>query len=277
MSRGKVVTVIQARCGSSRLPGKVLMELCGKSLLARQFERVARSQSAGTIVVATTLEREDDAVANICEEEKIHCFRGHTNDLLDRHYRTGKLFEADAIVKIPSDCPLIDPKIIDDVVSLFLENSNLDYVSNLHPASFPDGNDVEIMTAEALETAWLRAVRPLEREHTTPFLWENPELFKIGNYLWKDGPNFSQSHRFTIDYPEDYAFISAVYNELFPNNPDFNLKDILGLLLTRPDIYKLNQVHAGEYWYKNHRDELKTIHYQDPGPSSEENGNSDSI
>ena len=170
----KIVTVIQARSGSSRLPGKVSKEILGKTLLVRMIERIQVASLTGTIVVATTLDAEDDSIENICKENSILCYRGSSLDLLDRHYHVAKLFDADAVVKIPSDCPLIDPQVIDKVLQYYLDH-NFDFVSNLHPATYPDGNDVEVMSFKTLETAWKEAQKDFEREHTTPYIWEHPE------------------------------------------------------------------------------------------------------
>lgn len=254
----RIVTVIQARTGSSRLPGKVLLDLVGQPLLLRMVERVSAARLAGTVVVATTLESSDDPIEALCLQHGLRCYRGSTDDLLDRHYQAGRLWRADAVAKIPSDCPLIDPLVIDRVFDFFL-NNDYDYVSNLHPATYPDGNDVEVMTMRALETAWREAKRPLEREHTTPFLWENPERFRLGNVCWETGLDYSMTHRWTIDYPEDYAFIRAVYEELYPQNPRFGLQDVLNLTERRPDIFALNSRYAGVNWYRHHLHELKTI------------------
>ncbi len=253
-----IVTVIQARTGSTRLPGKVLLDLVGQPLLVRMVERVQAARLAGTIVIATTEEAADDPIEALCLQHGLRCYRGSTEDLLDRHYQAGLLWNADAVAKIPSDCPLIDPAIIDRVFEVFLQN-DYDYVSNLHPATYPDGNDVEIMRMEALQTAWREAQRPLEREHTTPFLWENPDRFRIGNVRWETGLDYSMTHRWTIDYPEDYTFIRAVYEELYPRNPCFGLQDILDLTERRPDIFALNSRYAGVNWYRHHLHELKTI------------------
>ena len=246
--------------GSSRLPGKVLLPLAGQPLLVRMVVRVLSSRRAGTVVVATTTDPADDAVAACCAAHGLLCFRGDALDLLDRHYQAARHFGADVVLKIPSDCPLIDPAIIDQVVDFYLENAGrYDFVSNLHPATFPDGNDVEVMPIAALETAWREARRPLEREHTTPFFWENPDRFRVGNVAWASGQDFSMSHRWTIDYPEDYNFISAVYDALYYPKPHFGLTDILNLLAHRPDIAQLNAHLAGVNWYRNHLDELKTV------------------
>lgn len=256
-----MLTLIQARRGSSRLPDKVSLDLCGQPLLVRQVERVRRARRAGQVAVITTTEAGDDALADLCQRHEIACFRGNALDLLDRHYQAARHFgETGGVVKIPSDCPLIDPAVIDRVLGFYLEHEGqFDYVSNLHPATYPDGNDVEVMPLAALETAWRTARRPLEREHTTPFFWENPGRFRLANVAWETGLDYSMSHRFTIDYPADYAFIKAVYEELFPVNPAFGLADILDLLKQRPDIYALNAEYAGVNWYRNHLEELKTV------------------
>jgi spore coat polysaccharide biosynthesis protein SpsF len=255
-----ILTVIQARNGSSRLPGKIALPLCSKPLLVRMVERVKRSELCGTVVVATTTDSSDDAIPELCSKENILCFRGHPSDLLDRHYQAALAFKARIVLKIPSDCPLIDPAVIDKGIRYFLESPDLyDFVSNLHPASYPDGNDVEVMTMEALSKAWSEAQRPLEREHTTPYIWENPDRFRIGNFAMDGTKDYSMTHRWTIDYSEDYAFIDAVYKELYPSNPQFGLADILNLLGKRPDIFALNSKYAGVNWYRNHLNELKTI------------------
>ncbi|GMU96837.1 cytidylyltransferase domain-containing protein [Ignavibacterium album] len=255
-----IVTVIQARTGSSRLPNKVLLPLSGKSLLERMVERVKWSELAGKIVVATTEEESDNIIEKICKKNNLLLYRGNTQDLLDRHYQAAKLFNAEAVVKIPSDCPLIDFRIIDKVISYFIENSDkYDFVSNLHPATYPDGNDVEIMHFDVLEYAWKNANRKLEREHTTPYIWENPDKFRIGNVEWETGLNYSMTHRFTIDYPEDYEFIKLVYDELYFKNPRFGLIDILDLLESKPELKTINEKYNGVNWYRNHLDELKTI------------------
>jgi spore coat polysaccharide biosynthesis protein SpsF len=254
----KIVTVIQARSGSTRLPGKVMMDILGKPLLLRMVERVQQSKLAGTIVVAITTKHNDDIIEEICKGANLLYYRGNENDLLDRHYQAGRLYDADAVVKIPSDCPLIDPKVIDKVLQYYLDNK-FDFVSNLHPATYPDGNDVEVMSSQTIEKAWQNATRTLEREHTTPYIWENPGLFKIANVAWESGLDYSMSDRWTIDYPEDFTFIKTVYEHLYPLNAAFDLQDILDLTRQNPAIFAINHKYAGVNWYRNHLDELKTI------------------
>jgi spore coat polysaccharide biosynthesis protein SpsF len=255
-----ILTIIQTRRGSTRLPDKVLMPLQGKPLFVRQAERVRAASLPGRVVIATTTDSNDDAIAEICRLEGLDCYRGHAADLLDRHYRAALHYTADTVIKIPSDCPLIDPALIDEVIGYWLDYAGeYDFVSNLHPATWPDGNDVEIMTMAVLETAWREAERPLEREHTTPYIWERPERFRIGNVAMGGGADYSMTHRFTIDYAEDYQFIRTVFDELHPFNPLFGVGDILSLLERRPDIYEMNAGFAGVNWYRHHLDELTTV------------------
>ncbi len=256
-----LLVVVQARTGSSRLPDKIMMPLAGRPLLQRMIERVQAATTPFRLVVATTTDASDDPVREMCRSLNIDCYSGHPTDLLDRHYRAAVERQAEFVAKIPSDCPLIDPAVIDRVLAHFLENTHrYDYVSNLHPATYPDGNDVEIMTLDALGTAWREATKNFEREHTTPFIWENPERFKIGNVEWDSGRNFSMSHRWTIDYAEDYEFIRRVFDELWiPEGPVFSMNEILQLLDAKPAIAAINAKYAGVNWYRHHLDELKTV------------------
>jgi spore coat polysaccharide biosynthesis protein SpsF len=254
---------VQARFGSTRLPGKVLLDLCGKPLLARMLERLARVKTPARIVVATSIEAADDPVATLCRTLGVEVFRGHPTDLLDRHYQAARALGGEAVAKIPSDCPLIDPAIVDRVLARFAEG-DCDYAGNLHPASYPDGNDVEVMSLAALETAWREARLAMEREQTTPFIWERPQRFRLANVAWEADAagrrrDYSMSHRWTIDYPEDYAFVRRVYEALYPQNPAFGIDDILALLAERPAIAATNARYAGVNWYRHHLHELKTV------------------
>lgn len=257
----KTLVVIQARTGSTRLPDKVRLPLAGAPLLQRMIERVAAAKTPISIVVATTTSPADDPIVGLARASGVDCFRGHPTDLLDRHYHAALAAKADVVVKIPSDCPLIDPRVIDRVLGFFQEDPGAyDFVSNLHPPTYPDGNDVEVMTMDALEQAFRDADRAFEREHTTPFIWERPERFRLGSVVWETGRDYSMIHRFTIDYPADYAFIRAVYDKLWtPRSPIFPLEDILALLVARPDIFALNHEYAGVNWYRHHLGELRTV------------------
>jgi spore coat polysaccharide biosynthesis protein SpsF len=268
----KVVTVIQARIGSTRLPGKVLRPLThNTSLLLHLVERVRAAQLVGSVVVATTTLPEDKMIVELCQDAQILCMTGHPTDLLERHVQVGLAFAADVLVKIPSDCPLIDPAVIDRVIGAYLaEPDRYDYVSNLHPATYPDGNDVEVMRMVSLGIAWKKAQRSFEREHTTPYFWEQPELFRLHNVTWETGLDYSMSHRWTIDYEEDYRFIRAVYEALYRGNPLFGLADILDLLEQHPSLAEINGRLAGVNWYRHYVNELNTIDWKQTRPEPDE-------
>ncbi|MDR3668376.1 MAG: glycosyltransferase family protein [Ignavibacteriaceae bacterium] len=254
------VIIIQARVGSSRLPGKTMLPLGEEPLLLRMIERVRAAKTSKTIVVATTEEEADDQISELCITEGINIYRGHSTNLLDRHFKAALNYDPTIVVKIPSDCPLIDPGVIDKVLDFYIMNMDkYDYVSNLHPASYPDGNDVEVMTFNTLYRTWLYAGKQFELEHTTPYIWENPDKFRIGNVEWETGMNYSMTHRFTIDYIEDYMFIKAIYDELYPTNPLFSMDDILYLLEKKPELMEINRKYTGVNWYREHLNELKTI------------------
>lgn len=245
-----IVAIVQARMSSTRLPGKTMLDVLGKPLLYRQLERMEKAQFIDKIVVATSTQSDDDAIAEFCLKHGYSCFRGSLDDLLDRHYQAAVRFDADVVLKIPSDCPLIDHRIIDLVVEEYLNHiDKYDFVTNLKPGSWPDGNDVEVMPIHTLEQAWLEAKLPNEREHTTPFITNEANGFKVKNVTWNSGLDYSASHRWTIDYPEDYQFIRRVYEELYPSNPDFSMEDILQLIMLKPDIQDINSRFAGQYWW----------------------------
>ncbi len=258
------VIVIQARMGSTRLPGKVMLDLCGAPLIVRMLERVQRIRTPARVVVAVTTEAADDGLCDLCRAHGSDVFRGHPTDLLDRHYQAARAYGAEVVAKVPSDCPLIDPPIIDAVFERFAQG-DCDYASNLHPPSYPDGNDAEVMSMGALASAWREAAQGFEREHTTPFLWERPERFRLANVAWDRHPggapvrDYSMSHRWTLDYPEDYEFIWRVYAALYPRIPAFGLEDILRLLERAPDLPSINARYAGLNWYRHHLGALRTI------------------
>jgi len=257
----RTVAVVQARTGSTRLPGKTLLPLAGRPLLLRMVERVTAAARVDDVVVATTTGGEDQPIRDLARDAGLACVSGHPTDLLDRHLMAARERRADVVVKIPSDCPLISTAAIDRVIDAYLgAPGDCDYCSNLHPATWPDGNDVEVVPAPVLAIAHAEAAREFEREHTTPFIWERPERFRLRNVAWESGLDWSMSHRFTIDYPEDYAFIAAVYDHLWTaNRPAFTLEDIIALLDARPDLLAINRPYAGVNWYRRHLDELRTV------------------
>jgi spore coat polysaccharide biosynthesis protein SpsF len=257
----KTLVVVQARVGSTRLPEKVLLPLGGRTMLERMLERLLDARTPGALMVATTTDPADDAVAQASAAAGVECFRGHATDLLDRHYAAARHAGADVIVKVPSDCPLIDPAVLDRVIGEHLQRREaVDYTSNLHPESYPDGMDVEVMSLEALETAWSDARRPYEREHTTPFFWDQPERFRLHNVLWETGRDASRTHRVVVDYVEDYDVVRAVFDALWgAGRPVFSVREIVSFLDEHPEVLAMNASRRGTNWYRLHPGELRTV------------------
>lgn len=260
MNKPKVTVLIQARMGSTRLPGKVLNKILGKEILLHMLERVRRTKTVDEVVVIMPTNQNDDILADLCARNNISYYRGSEFDLLDRHYQATIKFKSGIVSKIPSDCPLIDPHVIDEVIGFYLNNQDkYDYVSNLHPLTYPDGLDVEVCPIRILKMVWEEAKKGYEREHTFPYIWDNPEKFRIGNVEMAGGKDFSNTERWVLDYAEDYEFIKKVYEELYDENKMFYMEDILDLLERKPEIRDINKHLAGVSWYRNHLGDLKTI------------------
>ncbi|MGI0060961.1 MAG: cytidylyltransferase domain-containing protein [Nitrosotalea sp.] len=238
---GKVVAVVQTRMGSTRLPGKVMKEICGKPMLSLMLERLSHSKLIDEIIVATTYNKNDDIIYDLAKKYKYPVFRGSEFDCLDRHYQAAKQFGARYVAKITPDCPLIDPEVTDKVIGYFLKNSNnYDYVSNAHSATFPDGLDVEIFHLSALEAAWKEAKNPSHREHTTTYIWSQPTKFRIGNVVMDNGKNLFMQERWTVDFQEDFEFVKAIYENLYHSGRIFLMNEILEFLEKRKDIWNIN-------------------------------------
>ncbi len=231
----KLITIIQARMGSTRLPGKVMLDLWGKTVLARVVARIRGSRFAGEIVVATTTEPADNVIVDECRRLGVNFFRGSEDDVLDRYYRAAKQFGADAIIRICSDCPLIEPEIVDKTVQAFL-TFRPDYASNALERTYPRGLDTEIMTWDALARCWREAHAFYQRSHVTPYIYEKPDRFAI---LRVTGDANHSDHRWTLDTPQDLAFIRAVYARM--QSDMFSWHDVLALLDREPELLELNQ------------------------------------
>ena len=230
-----IVGMIQARMGSTRLPGKVLKDIGGQPMLARVVRRTQRAQTVSRVIVATTNSPADDIIVTECQRLGVALFRGHEEDVLDRYYRAAQLHQADAIVRITSDCPLIDPGVVDRVVNAFLRVKP-DYASNTLERTFPRGLDTEVIAAAALERGWREARKPYQRCHVTPYLYENAGLFRLHSV--KAGTD-SSGYRLTVDTAEDLEFIRRVYGRL--NNEDtIPWTDVLALLAREPTLSELN-------------------------------------
>ena len=231
----KNLAIIQARVGSSRLPNKVLKDLCGKPALWHVINRVKKSKLIDEIIIATTIEKQDLQIVKFCADNDIRVFIGSESDVLDRYYQAARLFKPENIIRITSDCPLIDYEIIDLIIKKHIEENN-DYTSNTLVDSFPDGLDCEIMKYSVLERAWKNACLQSEREHVTLYI-KNGDFKKKNILCEEDRKNF----RWTLDTEKDYYFIKMVYERLYYENNFFISKDIYRLLKEEPEIMEINK------------------------------------
>ena len=234
-NEGPVVAIIQARMGSSRLPGKSMAEIEGRPMLWHVIQRVKRARLVDRVVVATSTAPADDAIEKMCRESEVPCHRGSENDVLDRFYHTARAEKAAQVVRITADCPLIDPSVIDRVVRRF-QRGDVDYASNAMVRSYPDGLDTEIFSFSALERAWHEASKTSEREHVTPYL--RSEKFRTAN-VENDSTTLYQHYRWTVDEAEDLEFIRAVY-KAFRERESFGMKDVFELIEKNPGLEKMN-------------------------------------
>ena len=225
----KIVAIVQARMGSSRLPRKVLKDLGGATVLDRVLNRLGRSWLIQESVVATTIEPADDAIVEHCERTGRKVFRGSEQDVLDRYYQAAKYVNADVVVRITSDCPVIDPEVTDATIRAFLDQ-HADYASNIRVRSYPRGLDTEVMTLQALERAWRESTKPYQREHVTPYIYENPQEFKLHGI---ENDTDCSRHRWTVDTPEDLQLLRAIY-ERFGGRDDFGWREVLKLVESDP-------------------------------------------
>lgn len=224
----RTVVIIQARMTSTRLPGKVLKSVMGKTLLEYQIERLRRVKSVNEIVVATTTNHIDLAIVELCDKLKVACFRGSEEDVLSRFWHAACVYNADVIVRITSDCPLIDPKLVNEAVHFYQVNvDHFDYISNALEESYPRGMDVEVFSFKVLSEAYKQATMQADREHVTPFIYRNVERYRIKNIL--SSRDYSQ-FRLTVDTIEDFTLIALLLEKLYPINPNFTMEDIIDIL-----------------------------------------------
>jgi len=229
-----IIGIIQARLGSTRLPGKVLLNLARKTVLEHVLERVERSKLIEDIVVATTIKKEDLEIVKLCSNIGISVYCGAENDVLDRYYQVAKLLQTRHIVRITADCPMIDPEIIDLTIQNYI-HENADYSVN---QNFPDGLDTEVFKFDVLKKAWKEASLSSEREHVTAYIYNHPEMFRIINY--KSEIDYLEK-RWTLDEPDDYEFFKIIFEEVFTKNPNFGMNDVLKFLKKNPEIENLNR------------------------------------
>jgi spore coat polysaccharide biosynthesis protein SpsF len=234
------LAIIQARMGSTRLPGKVMLPLCKKPVLWHVIERVRTARQVNYVLVATTMRIEDNTIENICKKWKVMCFRGDSQDVLKRYYdvmeamrKKGQVF--DYLVRITADCPLMDPDVIDTVVTKAYEGK-FEYATNTDPPTYPDGLDVEVFTPHSLEVAYHNARLASEREHVTPYIRKDTAMKKV-NIMYHDDLS---SLRWTLDTASDYKFIQLVYENLYREGEIFSMADVLELLRKKPELRLIN-------------------------------------
>lgn len=226
--------IVQARTGSSRLPNKVMMELMGKEVLAHVLERLSQVKNVDIILIATTDKSSDDVIYEFCKEKSVPCFRGSEEDVLSRYYGAAIEYELDIIVRITSDCPLIDPNIIEEMLSKYEEGILTTGNSDLSTRTFPRGMDTEIFKFEYLKDAFENASENYQREHVTPYIYEN-----YNNIIFKNKNDYSK-YRLTLDTKEDFELIKAVYRILYKEKHDFYLSEIIDVMEKNTELYKIN-------------------------------------
>jgi spore coat polysaccharide biosynthesis protein SpsF (cytidylyltransferase family) len=231
----RTAAIIQARMGSTRLPGKVVMDLGGETVLARTVLRLRRTSLVHEVVVATTIAETDDVIVRECERLHVQSYRGSEPDVLDRYYGASRECEAEVVVRVTSDCPLIDPELVDETVQMLIEHQAA-YASNVSPRTYPRGLDTEVFTLSALEQAWREAREPYQREHVTPYFYEHPELFRLVSVT---GHTDYSRYRWTLDTAEDLELIRTIYSR-FGSRDHFGWREVITLMESEPELAGLN-------------------------------------
>ena len=250
----RIIAIIQARMSSSRLPGKVLLDIAGQPMLAHVVARTSKATTVNNVIVATTTDVSDDPVAAFCHSKGISNIRGSLHDVLDRYYQAASQAKADVVVRVTADCPVIDPALIDDCVNTLLEDS-FDFSCNRLPSpwsrTYPIGMDTEVCTFRALKKAWEESTKTIHREHVVPYLYEGVELKTVSSQISEGisqrGFKIAQLHhepdygnmRWTVDTPEDLEFMRQLFNR-FNNRDDFSWQDILHLIQKDPELATIN-------------------------------------
>lgn len=228
--------IVQARMGSSRLPGKVLKKVLDKPLLEYQIERLKQVKLANDIVVATTTNPLDDPIIELCSSLDIRSYRGSEHDVLKRYYEVGSLYKAEVVVRITADCPIIDPSIIDQVIREFYHAfDSCDYVSNTLKRTFPRGMDTEVFSFAALRNAHHKAIDGADREHVTPFIYRNAQHVRCVSY-----PEDLSFHRWTVDTVVDFILIEKILTHLYPQKKNFTMEDCVKFLNNNPSWKEIN-------------------------------------
>ncbi|MFN2453664.1 MAG: cytidylyltransferase domain-containing protein [Pyrinomonadaceae bacterium] len=233
----RTICLIQARMGSTRLRGKVLQLILGRPMLWWDVYRINRCRFVDQVVIATTTDERDDVIVELCQREGWAYSRGSEDDVLDRYYQAAKEWDAECIVRITSDCPLIDPQVSDYVIAGFHSAApHLDYASNIAQRTYPRGLDTEVFSRQALERAWHEDGSIQRREHVTPFIAQQPDKFRLHSIC--NPVDYSQ-HRWTVDTAEDLALVRLVYEHF--GHGDFGWQDVLSVLEEYPQWSEINR------------------------------------
>lgn len=232
----KVVAIVQARMGSARLPGKVLKDICGTTLIERVIERTLASSTVKTLVVATTEHESDNQLVEFLQRRQVQVFRGPVDDVLARYYGAADHHHADVVVRVTADDPLKDPGVIDRVTERLLIDPQLHYASNTLRPTYPEGLDIEVFRFQALESAHHHASLKSEREHVTPYIYKNPQLYKVANV---EADEDLSAWRWTVDEARDLEFMRKVFGH-FHSEPLVGWRTVVGWLKNRPDVVSIN-------------------------------------
>jgi len=231
----RTVAIIQARMASTRLPGKILMPICGKPMLELLVERLKHCKKISEIVIATSTNKLDQATIDLAKKINCSYFVGDEDNVLDRFYKAATENKADVIVRITGDCPLHDPVVVDEVIDFYLKNQDkYDYVSNVDPPTYPDGMDLWVFPLKTLKSAWEDAKLSSEREHVCPYIWKNPDIFKIGHY---ESDEDHSDMRWTVDDQTDFDFAQKIFEHLYKEGQVFHMPDILDFLSKNPRLH----------------------------------------
>ena len=229
-----ITAIVQARMTSTRLPGKVLLKVMGRPILSYQIERLRRVNNIDNIIIATTINRDDDPIVEFCKRESVSYFRGSENDVLDRYYQAAKKFGVNDIMRVTADCPLIDPENCDNIIQIYLE-SDIDYIHT--GLTFAEGLDCEVLSFNVLERSRQEASLLSEREHVTQYVHNHPDLFKKVTFQNKTDDS---KYRFTVDEQEDFLVVKAVIEALYEESIKLYTHEIKNYLDSHPDVFSLN-------------------------------------
>lgn len=252
-----IVGILQARMSSSRLPGKVMLEAAGKTMLEHMIRRISRSKKLDKIIVATTEKKVDDIIVQLCQKMNIQYFRGSEDDVLSRYQQAAEISNASTVVRLCSDSPILDASTIDTVVESYL-SADYDYVNNLVPTprTYSDGMSVEVFSSKILKEAYINAKKPSEREHVTFYIWMQPTKFKIYRVDYKKDIS---KYRFNLDYMEDYIFLKKIFENLYFKDEFFSMEDTIEWLEKNPEVLRINShIKPNQGWISAfERDKLK--------------------